>query len=142
ARRALGLALALSGSAAEGVAECKESERLATSLGYPWYLALSQLALAEVFCEVGDFHGAIDAARHAQELFARYGHAESQWRAHAVLARASRRSGDASTAREQAARATDVLSKLEALWGAQTWNTYAARPDVRQLRKEVVSSAP
>ncbi|HEV2704890.1 MAG TPA: tetratricopeptide repeat protein, partial [Pyrinomonadaceae bacterium] len=141
-RRALGVGLAYTGAVVEGVAECRESERVATALGYPWHIGLSRLALAEALYAAGDFHGAIDAARQAQEIFARYGHAESEWRAHALLARASRRTGDAASAREHVARAADVLTRLEALWGAQTWDTYTTRPDVRQLRKEVVSSAP
>jgi tetratricopeptide (TPR) repeat protein len=144
-RRVLGVALAHSGSVADGIDKCKESEQLAASLGYPWQLALSRLALAEALGKEEDVHSVIDVidkARHAQEIFARYGHAESEWRAHALLARASRRAGDASNAREHVARAADVLMRLEALWGAQTWKTYATRPDVRQLRKELVSSAP
>ena len=106
---------------------------MADATGDPWYISSSHLALAQNLFEAGDAQGARDEALRAEEFFARSHHAESEWRALAVAAEASRRLGDERAAQDYRARATDSLSRLQHDWGADAAG-YLARADVQRLR--------
>jgi serine/threonine protein kinase/lipopolysaccharide biosynthesis regulator YciM len=131
---ALCLAQAFGGSPARGRPLCEESARVAEGVGDPWFVSLSQLALAQALFEAGDAQGARQAALRAEEFFARSGHVESEWRALAVAGEASRRAGDEAAAQGYFARASASLSRLEQSWGADAAG-YLARADVQRLRR-------
>ena len=136
-RRVLGMAQAYGGAAAAGKAKCAEAVELAKQLNDPWELAKAQLALAETMLLSGDAKGAFDNASQAQEVFARLGQQASEWRALAVAALASAKSGDKIKAQEYAFRANDTISKLEQRWGKDNYDTFLSRPDVQRFRKQL-----
>jgi serine/threonine protein kinase/Flp pilus assembly protein TadD len=137
AKRILGLALGLSGSAREGRQWCEEALEMATVSKNPWLIARAKLALSEVMLEDNDPQGALTSAREAGESFARTGQAASEWRAWLVAARASLRLKDEAKAREYAASSSRALSSLEEKWGTEVYNRYLTRPDVQHFRKRL-----
>jgi serine/threonine protein kinase/Flp pilus assembly protein TadD len=134
------LAEAFGGSPARGRPLCEESARAAEEMSDPWYVSLSQLALAQALLEAGDARGARAASLRAEEFFARSGHVEAEWRALAVAGAASRRAGDAPAAQAYLARAGASLSRLEQSWGAEAAG-YFTRADVQRLRRELGDDA-
>ncbi|HEV7842985.1 MAG TPA: tetratricopeptide repeat protein, partial [Pyrinomonadaceae bacterium] len=112
AKYTLGLAQAFSGAKREAKASCEQALNDAKTAGDEALLSRAMLALAEVLYESGDASGALEYAMKAQARFAQYLQWDSEWRAWLVAARASLRRGDDSTAQQQMAQATDVLSKL------------------------------
>jgi len=130
------LADAFGGSPARGRPLCEESARVAEGMSDPWFVSLSQLALAQVLLEAGDAQGARAASLRAEEFFARSGHVEAEWRALAVAGEANRRAGDEAAAQAYLARASASLSRLEQSWGADAAG-YLARADVQRLRREL-----
>ncbi|HLL73292.1 MAG TPA: tetratricopeptide repeat protein [Pyrinomonadaceae bacterium] len=141
AKRVLCLALGYSGSLAEAKTTCGEAVAAAKSIGDPWFISGTQLALAEVLLESGDVEGALANAREAQAQFARAGQECSEWRAWLVAARASQRIGQADAGREGATRATNLLADLQQKWGTEVFNIYQARPDVMASRKQLADLA-
>jgi serine/threonine protein kinase/tetratricopeptide (TPR) repeat protein len=135
--RVLGMAQAYGGAVAAGKAKCAEAVELAQKLNDPWQLAKAQLALAETMLLSGDSQGASKTALQAQEVFARLGQQASEWRALAVAALASGKSGDKNKAQEYALRANDSLPKLEQRWGKENYGTFLSRSDVQRLRKQL-----
>jgi tetratricopeptide (TPR) repeat protein len=131
AKYALGLALSQSGSPREGLKRCEEASALAEGMGDPHYLTGALLALSEVSLAVGNAQGALDAALRAQTLSYKSGMRESEWRAWALAARASRRPGGAES-EDYASRARSVLSDIEQRWGADAFAGYLSRPDVQR----------
>ncbi len=137
AKYTLGLAQALSSAPHEGRLSCEEAVELATQIGSPWLLSQARLALAEAMLEGGDVQGALSNALRAQEIFARSGQQDSEWRALLIAARAGRRAGDEAKAHDYASRAVNLLSNLQQSWGAEHYNTYLTRPDVQHYRKQL-----
>lgn len=136
-RRVLGMAQAYGGAAAAGRAKCAEAVELAKQLNDPWQLAKAQLALAETMLLSGDAKGAFANASQAQEVFARLGQQASEWRALAVAALASGKSGDKTKAQEYALRANDMVAKLEQRWGKENYGSFLSRPDVQRFQKQL-----
>jgi tetratricopeptide (TPR) repeat protein/tRNA A-37 threonylcarbamoyl transferase component Bud32 len=132
---AIGLAESFSGARAHGRSLCEVAARLAEETGNPWGISNTQLALAEAFLEDGDADGALAAALRAEEISARAGRTDSQWRALVVAGKASRRAGDEAAARDYLARAAVSFSQFEQSLGAEA-SSYRARPDVQRLRGE------
>ncbi|HYO98607.1 MAG TPA: tetratricopeptide repeat protein [Pyrinomonadaceae bacterium] len=137
AQRALGLSLAFSGSPSAAKTTCGEAVAAAKSIGDPWLVSATQLALAQVLLESGDAAGASANAQEAQAHFARAGQQCSEWRAWLVAARAADRMGDRDAGREGATRATNLLADLQQKWGTEVFNVYQARPDVLIGRKQL-----
>jgi tetratricopeptide (TPR) repeat protein len=137
AKRILGLAQTFSGSKAEGKQLCEEALDMATRLGDPWLLSQAQVALAAAALEAGDAQGALTVVLRAQESFARTGQQDSEWRAWLIAARGSQRQGDVATAHEYATRAASILDNLRQRLGAEAYDTYLTRPDVRYLRQQL-----
>ncbi|HEX8502379.1 MAG TPA: protein kinase [Pyrinomonadaceae bacterium] len=129
----LGLAEARGGAAARGLALCEGAARLASASKDEVLAARVHYSLALALLEAGDPRGARAAALHAQEIFARVGRADSDWRALAVAGKASRRAGDETAAREYLARAASSLKQVEQSLGAEAGG-YLSRPDVTWLR--------
>jgi serine/threonine protein kinase/Tfp pilus assembly protein PilF len=137
AKCALSVARAVSGKAREARGLCDEAAQMAASSGDPWLLSKAWLALAPLMLESGDAQNALTTALRAQEQFARTGQQDSRWRALLIAARASRKLGDETAAREYGAQANELLSNLQQKWGAEVYDPYLARPDVQYLRKQL-----
>jgi tetratricopeptide (TPR) repeat protein/predicted Ser/Thr protein kinase len=137
AKRVLALAQAFTGAATAGGQTCKEALELAKRVGDPWLFSNAQLAYAETLLEGGDAQGAVRNALEAQESFTRAGQRESEWHAWLVAARAAARAGRGDAAREYASRAASCLEELQRTWGGEVFDTYQARPDVQQRRRQL-----
>jgi tetratricopeptide (TPR) repeat protein len=135
----LGMAEAFDGSPDRGRALCEEAVRLASVRNDLPTVAYANFALALALLEAGDAAGARDAALRAQEISARLGRADSQWRALAVAGMASGRAGDEAAARDYLDRAASSLKQLEQSLGAEA-EGYFSRPDVQRLRSGLAAS--
>jgi tetratricopeptide (TPR) repeat protein len=136
----LGLAELYGGSRAQGRKLCEEGVRLSSHSSDPGRVAYAQYSLALALLETGDGRGAAEAALRAQDIFTRTGRPESEWRALALVVKASRRAGDDTAAQEYLSRAVSSLKQLEQSLGAEA-ASYFARPDVQWLRSELGASA-
>lgn len=136
AKYALGLALAESGSPREGLKCSEEAVGLAEGMGDPHYLTGALLALSEASLASGDARGARGAALRAQTLSYKSGMQESEWRAWALAASASRRLSGAE-AGAYVARARVVLTNMERRWGADASAGYLSRRDVQNYRRSL-----
>lgn len=132
AKYTLGLALAMSGSEHAGMKMCEDAARTATQMGDPHYLAGALLALSESSFMNGYPEASLAAALRAQEVSARSGMQESEWRAWALAAQASR-AGRATL--DYATRAESLLSGLEERWGTEAFNGYLSRRDIGRYRR-------
>jgi tetratricopeptide (TPR) repeat protein/predicted Ser/Thr protein kinase len=141
AKVALALAQARSGAGAKGAQTCREAIEAAKGSGDPWLFSNALLAYAETLLESGDAQGALTNALDARESFARAGQRESEWRAWAVAARSAARAGKTDDARQYAAHAASCLEELQRAWG-EAFNTYQARPDVQQWRRQLGELSP
>jgi serine/threonine protein kinase/Tfp pilus assembly protein PilF len=135
ARYLQGMAKAFTGAKREGKLACLEAVETAMLLNDPWLIARAKLALAEVELESGDAGAALAGALQAQESFARLGQKESEWRAWALAARASRLAGDPVQGRRYASHVPELLSDIQRTWDAESYQSYLTRPDVQLLRK-------
>jgi serine/threonine protein kinase/Tfp pilus assembly protein PilF len=137
AKQVIALAQAFTGAATAGGQTGREALELAKRVGDPWLFSSAQLAYAETLLEAGDPQGAVTNALEAQESFARAGQRESEWRAWLVAARSAARAGKSEAARQYASRAVSCLEELQREWGGEVFNTYRARPDVQQRRRQL-----
>ena len=130
AKSVLGLAKALSGNAGEGAKLCEEAEKMAASSGDFLLQSRALLYRAESALLRNDAQTALDLATQAQARFAQGEQHESEWRAWLIASRASDKLGDKSKAQEQFTNAMNARSKLEQLWGADSFKQYSLRPDI------------
>jgi tetratricopeptide (TPR) repeat protein len=137
AKYVLGLAEALSGAKRQGQRTCQEAVDMARHANFQPLLPGALLALAEALLESGDVQGSLTNALEAQSLLERAGQQESEWRACLIAGLATLRTGDALKAREYATRVESLLSDLQRRWGAQDYNDYLTRPDIRNYRKSL-----
>ena len=117
--------------ARDGQKLCSESIEAASNAGDFGLHSRALLGCAEVALKGGDPKTALTLATQAQERFARGTQLESEWRAWAIAARASRDLGDNNTAQEQLRSAEATRARLEQQWGAEIFRKYAARPDIQ-----------
>jgi serine/threonine protein kinase/Flp pilus assembly protein TadD len=125
----LGLSQALAGKSKAGREMCEKAVVLAKQTGDPYFLSGALLALAETSLKSGDADNALKTALRAQEVCARFGQPESEWRAWLFAAQASKRI-DAWSARNYIARAYNLLIGLKEKWGEEAYHSYHSRPDV------------
>jgi tetratricopeptide (TPR) repeat protein len=137
AKRILGVANALSGSADVGVTQCKEAFDLANQSQDPWLISTTQLAYAQVLLEKGDAQNALTNALQAEALFEKLGHQELPWRVMLIAALASSRAGDRAKAKEYASRSSERLKVLEQKWEPKVFQDYLNRPDIQTNRKQL-----
>jgi tetratricopeptide (TPR) repeat protein/tRNA A-37 threonylcarbamoyl transferase component Bud32 len=137
AKAVMGLAQALSGSAAEGRKLCEEAVSIAQGLKSRALITGAQLALAQTMVLNKDNAAAIQTASEAQKIFAQSGQKDSEWRALLIAARASDAAGDKSAARDYAARADAACNALQQMWGADSYESYLRRPDIQTYRKQL-----
>lgn len=126
----LGLAKALSGNTAEGVKLCDDAGKMAAASGDFLLQSRALLYRAETALLRNDAQTARDLALQAQARFAQGEQYESEWRAWLIASRASDKLGDKNKAQEQFTNAMNARSKLEQLWGADSFKQYSLRPDV------------
>jgi len=137
AKATIGLATALSGSAAEGRKLCEEAVTIAQGLKSRSLITSAQLALAQAMLLNKDAPAAIQTATEAQKIFGQSGQKDSEWRALLIAARASDAAGDKSAARDYAARADAACNALSQMWGADSYASYLRRPDIQMYRKQL-----
>lgn len=133
----LGSAQALSGGSRQGLSKCNEAVEMARQSHDPSLLSEALLSLAEVMVQSGDATGALKNALESQEISARSGNQDNEWRAWLTAARANRSAGDMEKAREYASRAESLLSNLQQRWGDDNYNSYLNRADVQFSRKQL-----
>jgi tetratricopeptide (TPR) repeat protein len=132
-----GLSQALSGSSREGRLKCEQAVEMAKQVGDPLLISDALLALSQAMLEGGDAAGALKSSLEAQEIFARSGKRDYEWRALLIAARASSSAGETQKAQEYASRAETLLSTLQQRWGSDNYTSYLNRPDVQHLRKQL-----
>jgi serine/threonine protein kinase/tetratricopeptide (TPR) repeat protein len=110
---------------------CEDSMKATENTGDFGLHSRALLACAEVALKGKDAQTALTLATQAEERFARGLQLESEWRAWAIAARASKELGDSNSAQEQMKNAEAARSKLEQQWGAEAFKLYAARPDIQ-----------
>jgi serine/threonine protein kinase/Tfp pilus assembly protein PilF len=127
--------LALMKSASGGTREakqlCAEAMDVSSTSGNSGLYSVALLRCAEAALKANESQSAVTLATQAQERLARSGQLESEWRAWAVASRATEQLGDKAKAEEMARNATTVRSKLEQLWGPDSFKQYSARPDIQ-----------
>lgn len=137
AKYCIGLAEALSGAARPAVQACEEAVAMAREIKNPRLVSSALLVLAEVMLEANDAKGALRAALEAQEIFARAGRRDSQWRALLVAARASQVVGDGPQTADYVTRADRLLLGLQQGWDAEAFGSYTKRPDIESCRNQL-----
>jgi tetratricopeptide (TPR) repeat protein len=137
----LGLSQALSGRTGTALMVCQQANETASSLGDPWLLAKSQMALAEAALTAGDAKRALDSALKAQPFFGNSGMTESTWRAWLIAGEAAQKISDRENARIYLKNASDAFSSLEQKWGSETFKSYQARPDIQLYRRQLDQTA-
>ena len=137
AKSTIGLALALSGSTAEGRKVCEEAVTIAQGKKSRPLITGAQLALAEAMLLSKDSAAAIQTALEAQKIFGQSGQQDSEWRALLIAARASDLAGNKSAAQDYASRADQTCNALQQKWGADAYQSYLKRPDIQTSRKQL-----
>lgn len=121
---------------------CGESLAMAVETNDPQLLADIRLTLAEILLANGDAQAALSAAQQAQEVFASSRRQESEWRAWLMMGLASQRLGNRDAMRTQLEKANALLSELKVKWGAEDFDSYAARQDIQSYRKQLNEAYP
>ena len=137
AKSTIGLALALSGSTAEGRKVCEEAVTIAQGKKSRPLITGAQLALAEAMLLSKDSAAAIQTALEAQKIFGQSGQQDSEWRALLIAAQASDLAGNKSAAQDYASRADQTCNALQQKWGADAYQSYLKRPDIQTSRKQL-----
>ena len=136
AKSCVGLAQALSGAPPAGQRLCEEAVKLAREVKTPQLISSSLLALAEASLIGNDPRTAWENAKQAQELFAKAGQQDSEWRALLIAARAAKLAGKPD-ARAYASRAEELCNGIREKWGAEAFDTYLHRPDILAYRNQI-----
>jgi serine/threonine protein kinase/tetratricopeptide (TPR) repeat protein len=131
-----GLAQVFSGSPA-GRLKCEQAVQSARELGDPILLCEAQLALAQAQLEAGDAAAGLKTSIESQELSARIGTPEIELMALLTAARNSRSLHDYAKAQDYATRADKLLTSFQQLWGADNYNSYLNRPDIKVSRTQL-----
>jgi tetratricopeptide (TPR) repeat protein/tRNA A-37 threonylcarbamoyl transferase component Bud32 len=137
AKIVIALSQARSGRAAAGLALCQQARDTANTPGDPLLMAQSQLCVAETAFLTGDNKRALESAGQAQTFFSNNGMAESGWRASLIAGVASQKNLDHDNAQIYLKSANDTFSSLEQKWGAETFRSYQARPDIQFYRRQL-----
>jgi tetratricopeptide (TPR) repeat protein len=126
-----------SGKPADGVRLAKNAVAAAGESGDPNLVARARLALALSFAQSSRWKEAWEIAVPLESEFKRREQVESQWLTCLLQARAGSGLKDRAGAQESAARASENLTMLETLWGADVYRSYCARPDVQEYRSQL-----
>jgi serine/threonine protein kinase/lipopolysaccharide biosynthesis regulator YciM len=129
----LGSAEALSGSVRAGLQHCQEAVTKAESVKDDRLLGEAKLNLARSKAIAGQWQEALTLANQAQELLSRFGRVESEWRAWLVVARSYQSLKQSAQARDAALKAEETITRLRERWGADAYNLYLTRKDIKPL---------
>ena len=121
------LAEVRAGSAPRAAAGLEKAVEAARALNDKPLLVAALLAMAEMKLALGDHAGASATAAEAVTECERLPQPEAEWRARLLAG--------------QRERARQALAALEAKWGGGPFRTYASRPDVRGLRRQLERGA-
>jgi len=127
----LALMKSASGGKREAKQLCDDAMEVSSNSGNFGLYSVALLRCGEASLKANDPQTALTLATKAQERFARSEQRESEWRAWAIGARAAEQLGDKTKAEEMSKNAVFVRSKLEQLWGPDTFKQYTARPDIQ-----------
>ena len=127
----LALMKSISGGKREAKQLCDEAMEVSSNSGNFGLYSVALLRCGEAAFRANDPQTALTLATKAQERFARSEQRESEWRAWAIAARAAEQLGDKTKAEEMSRNAAFVRSKLEQLWGPDTFKQYTTRPDIQ-----------
>jgi serine/threonine protein kinase len=139
ANSTLGVAEALLGQPSIGRKHCEEAVAVARTMRDPTSTSHALLALALVILNAGDGQSTLSTASEAATHFAAAKQYESQWRALLLEARAVEKAGDKTGAQEFAQQASDILAGIQQQWPGDAFNSYVARPDISECRKQLAA---
>lgn len=137
ARCFAGVAAARSGSPRLGKTLCEEGLGVLAKQVDRFSLAEVRLSLAEILVANGEAMAGLEQVRQSREASDAANHLESSWRAWLISARAYQRTGNDARARAAIETASARLAELRTAWGAENFNTYAARNDIRLFLVEL-----
>jgi hypothetical protein len=95
------------------------------------------LFLAQAFSLLKKDRETLQFATESEQLLGSLGKNQYEWIAALLRARASRNSHDEATAKQEAARASTIFASLEQRWGADNFNSYRNRQDVRFYQQQL-----
>ena len=127
----LGLVKASSGGRNDSKTLCDEAIKASSNAGNMTLHSRALLYCADAALRVNDAQTAFTLSTQAQEKFTRSEQLESEWRAWVIASRASAKLGDTNKSEETLRNGVTARSKLEQLWGPDTFKQYAARPDIQ-----------
>ena len=134
-KQTLGLAQIYSGKWELGAKKCQEALSTARQLRDLQLLRSARLSWAEALIEHHEFQSSLAIYREGEEGFEKL--PDSGWRARVVAARASRALGRTDDARKLAIQAETELESLSKEWGADFFEHYTSRPDIRNFRRHL-----
>jgi len=137
AKGLMGLAQALSGRAAAGLALCQQANETVAQLGDPLLTARLQGILAEAALAAGDARRALESAAAAHTFFSASGMAELDWRTCLIAGLASQKLFDQEHAQLYLKNAGDTYATLAQKWGADTFKAYQNRNDIQYYRRQL-----
>ncbi len=132
----LGLALARSGSGAQGMAACRKALEMAHAAANPASVADAMLASAEAAIAAGERAAAMGYGTGARTFFESAKKPESLWRSGLLLMR----SGGADPI--IAVQAAAALAELKSSWPAEDFRSYLNRPIIRRMYAELLRINP
>jgi len=127
----LALVKSASGGKRDAKQLCDEAMDVSSNSGNFSLYSVALLRCGEAAWKTGDAQTALTLATQAQGRFAQKEQPESEWRAWAIATLATEQLGDKTKAEEMSRNAVFVRSKLEQLWGPDTFKQYTARPDIQ-----------
>src|SRR4030095_1234670 len=130
------LAQVFSGSST-GRLKCEEAVKSARELGDPIVLSEALVALAQAQLEGRDAAAGLKTSIEGQELAARIGTREIELMRLLTAAGNSRSLRDYQGALDYAPRADKLITSFEQLWGADNYNSYLNRPDIKVSRTQL-----
>ena len=142
AQAVLGLAQVMSGAKEAGLKACTDAADAVASASDPRLRAVVQLMCATAQLATGDNEAAATTALQANKMFTGAGQLDSAWRAWLVAGLAAERMGATDTAREHFMQARNCLQQLQAQWGADDFDSYRKRADMRLYLKQLDQALP
>ena len=127
----LGLVKAASGGRNDSKNLCEEAVNASANAGNIPLYSRALLYCADAALRMDDAKTALLRSTQAQENFTRSQQLESEWRAWFMTSRASAKLGDQNKSEEALRNGVTARSKLEQLWGPDTFKQYATRPDIQ-----------
>jgi len=121
----------------DAIRSARRSVEIATEAHEAIALNKSKLALAEVYLHTGNYKDALTTALEAKDHFVSAGQKESEWRAWFVAARSADHDGNHELASQYMSSSAAALSDLKKDWGADYFQTYSARADIKSYIEQI-----